>query len=136
MHFKKRWYASEEDLIAQVKNPPLPPNENKMCQACRMIKERTFEGELFIEEVPDRHRDTLLRVIKNFGDRATQKDPQHRLIDVEDMANRYRVTTTENQMANKLAKKIKAVFNEVQIHVSHSAEPSEVERVRAVFHHT
>lgn len=136
VHFKKRWYASEEDLFASLKQGHPGITEEKMCQACKMVKEHTFEGELFIEEVPMRYRQELLKLVKNFGERARQIDPQHRIIAVEEIVNGYRVTTTENQLAGKLAKKIRGVFNKVKIHFSHSAEPAEVDRVHAVFHGT
>lgn len=136
IHFKKRWYASEEDLMKSIKIAPLPITDKKLCQACTMVKDRTFEGELFIQEVPSRHREDVLKLVNNFGERATQMDPQHRIITIEDLENGYRITTTENQLATRLAKKIEDVFNTVSVRISHSAEPAEVGRVHATFHGT
>lgn len=101
----------------------------EIAQACKMVRDHTFEGELFIEEFPSRHRQEVLRLITNYGNRATAIDPQHRLIKVEETPKGHRVTTTENQLADKLAKKIKDVF-------SHAAEPAEVDRFRVVFNGT
>lgn len=136
VHFKKRWYSSEEDLRSRLKVKKLEIAEKKLCQACQMIEGNTFEGELFIEEFPSHLRKELLRLIKNFGKRATEIDPQDRIIKVEEAKRGYRVTTTENQLADKLAKKIRDVFNTVEIHFSHSAEPEEVDRIHVIFHGT
>lgn len=136
VHFKKRWCASEDDLRERLKIKKLEIAEKKICPACKMIKEHTFEGELFIEEFPGHLRNELLRLIKKFGERAIRIDPQDRIIKVEEMKTKYRVTTTENQLADKLAKKIRDVFNTVDIRFSHSPEPAEVDRVHVTFHGT
>lgn len=136
VHFKKRWYASEEDLRRRLKIKKLSIAETKLCQACKMIKEHTFEGEIFIEESPVHHRKELLRLVRNFGERATQRDPQDRIIKIEEIDKRYRVTTTENQLAVKLAKKIRDVFKTVKIRISHSPEPAEVVRIHVTFQET
>lgn len=136
VHFKKRWYASEEELAERLKVRKLEIAERKLCQACKMIKEHLFEGEVFIEGFSARQKSELLKLIKNFGERATMRDPQDRIIKIEKIYAWFRVTTTENQLASKLAKKIKDVFKTVQVHFSYSPEPSEVARVRVVFNNT
>lgn len=133
VHFKKRWYASEEDLRRRLKIEKLSIAETKLCPACKMIKERAFEGEVFIEGFPERHIKELLRLVKNFGERTTQIDPQDRIIKIEETDKGYRITTTENQLADKIANKIKDAFNTVDIQFSFSAEPAEVSRIHVVF---
>lgn len=133
VHFKKRWFASEDELKRSLNVRKLSVAEKKLCPACHMIKDHLFEGELLIEGFPDRHRVELLHLVQNFGDRALAIDPQHRIIQIEENAGVYRVTTTENQLVDRIAKKIKDVFNKVEVHISHSAEPSEVDRVRVRF---
>lgn len=135
-HFKKRWHESKMDLQSRLKAKKPEIAERKICPACKMIVDNTFEGELFLEEFPRRHQKELLRLVKNFGDRARQIDPQDRVIKVAETKNGYRVTTTENQLADKLAKKIKDVFKTVKIRFSHSPEPAEVDRIHVVFHGT
>ncbi len=132
VHFKKRWLL-EKDLKRRLKVKKLEISEIKICPACKMIKEHVFEGEIFIERVPPRCREELLRLIRNFGKRAESIDPQDRIIKIESIDKGYRITTTENQLANKLAKKIRGVFNAVKIHFSRSPEPAEVVRIHVVF---
>ena len=99
-----------------------------------MIEERAFEGEILIEEFPTHHRKELLRLARKFGERAMKRDPQDRIIKIEETEKGYRITTTENQLADRLAKKIKDVFNTVDIHFSYSSGPEEVDRIHIIFH--
>lgn len=132
-HFKKRWHASLASLKARLKTEDVRSAKQQLCPACKMIANHLFEGELFVEGFPSRHKTELLNLIRNFGARAVEMDPQHRIIATEETKKGYRVTTTENQLADRLAKKIKEVFHAVEIHFSHSSEPSEVDRVRVIF---
>ncbi|MBI2120733.1 MAG: hypothetical protein HYT94_03880 [Parcubacteria group bacterium] len=133
VHFKKRWYASEADLAHRLKKKKLEITERKFCQACTMVKEHMFEGEVFVEGFSSKQKNELLNLIKNFGERATERDPQDRIIKIEKTEKGYRITTTENQLAGKLAKKIKDVFKKVDVRISHAPEPAEVSRVRVAF---
>lgn len=134
VRFKKKWHVSLQELQEHAKDKVLKVEREERCPACTTIKEHLYEGELFLEEFPDHLRIELLRLVHNFGERATARDPQDRIIDVKETARGYRVTTTENQLANRLAKKIKDVFNTVKIHFSHSEEPYEVDRIHVTFH--
>lgn len=133
LHTKKRWYASEDTLKHALKTSTIVIAEKKICPACTMIKNHTFEGELFIEGFPTDMKKDLKNLINNFGKRATAIDPQDRIIAIETTRKGYRVTTTENQLANKLAKKIRDAFNTVEIDFKNTAEPSEVSRVHVTF---
>jgi ssDNA-binding Zn-finger/Zn-ribbon topoisomerase 1 len=134
VHFKKRWHRSIHELNTHVKSI-LQVNKKVICRACKMTQDHLFEGELFIEECPERHEEELLRLIHNVGKRAQEMDPQHRIINIgKTDQGAYRVTTTENQLADRLAKKIKAAFNTVGIHLSHSKEPYKVDRIHVTFH--
>lgn len=134
VHFKKRWYSSEEDLRRRLKTKRLEITETKLCPSCKMIEDNAFGGELFTEEFPNHLRKELLHLIKNFGKRAMELDPQDRIIKITETKRGYHITTTENQMADKLAKKIRDVFNTVKIHFSHSPEPNSADRIRVTFH--
>lgn len=133
VHFKKMWHApgsspKHEEGVAAT------PTREELCPACKMVKEHLFEGELFVEEVPAEHKTELLNLIHNVGRHATEIDPQHRIIDIEETDKGLRVTTTENQLVDRIAKKIQEAFKAVDVHSSHSKEPYEVDRVHAVFH--
>jgi hypothetical protein len=99
-----------------------------------MTQDHLFEGELFIEECPERYKEALPRLIHNFGKRTQEVDSQHRTINIDQEA--YRATPTENQLAARLAKKIKEVFETVEIHLPHSKKLYKVDRIHTTFHST
>lgn len=132
VHYRKRWYASRQDLT-HLKKDKSKIAKKHLCPACTMIHEHEFEGELLVEKVPVQYRENLINLIKNYGSRERRKDAQHRIIGIEEIKNGYRVTTSENQLVDRLAKKIKEVLNSVDVHISHSREPYEVDRVRVIF---
>ena len=133
VHFKKRWHHSIDALNAHKST--LEVTKKALCRACKMEQDHLFEGELLIKECPERHREELIRLIHNFDKRAQEIDPQHRIMKIEETAQgAYRVTTTENQLADRLAKKIKGVFNAVEIQLLHSKEPYKVDRIHVTFH--
>lgn len=132
VHFKKMWHtpgSSPKHAEGEV----AAPAREELCPACKMVKEHLFEGELFVEGVPAEHKTELLNLVHNVGKHATEIDPQHRIIDIEETDKGLRVTTTENQLADRLAKKIQETFKAVDVHLSHSKEPYEVDRVHVVF---
>lgn len=135
VHFKKRWYASEKDLLARLKTKKLEITDKKLCRACRMAKDGLFEGEIFIEGFSPQQKTELLNLVKNYGERATRRDPQDRILKIEKIPAHagYRIITTENQLAGKLAKKIQRVFKTDKIEISHLPEPAKVERIHITF---
>ncbi|MDP3880765.1 MAG: hypothetical protein Q8Q32_01100 [bacterium] len=133
VNFEKEWHGSIAELRKKKKDKKLKPSSEDICPACKMIRNGLFEGELFVESIPKKYRKELLRLIKNYGKRDSEMDPQNRIIAIEEMDGEIRITTTENQLANRLAKKIKGAFNKVKVDISFSEDPYEVNRVHAIF---
>ena len=104
------------------------------CPACKMIGEHQYEGIVVIESIPRKYQNELFHMINGYGLRAYKKDCQHRIIAItkEEQA-KWIVMTTENQLAAKLGKKIKEVFDKVEVKTSYSTEPDDVERVFVKF---
>lgn len=100
-----------------------------ICPACKMIEKKSYEGYLRIESVPRKYKEELDNLIHSLAVRIYKKDCQHRLIALRKYKGVWILTTTENQMAHKIAKKIKDAFNKVKINISHSKAPYDVERV-------
>lgn len=130
-YYKKAWHHNTDMLS---------PEEARslrvafvLCPADAMIKDGLYEGELTIERIPDEARMELLNLIRGFGRRAYERDTQHRVIGIAERRGAFVITTTENQLAQKLARKIKDVFNKVELATSFSKEPDKMERVRVRF---
>ncbi len=128
VYYKKHWHHGLESLnkkeeTAFSKDTPV---KFVSCPACMMIKNNQFEGRVAIKSVPEGVVQELQGLIENFGKRAYGKDSMDRLIGIKKKGDFWEVTLTENQSANKLAKKIKEVFKTVKQAEEFSPEPSDV----------
>lgn len=133
VEYMKRWLPSLKSLRTRVRYTNIKVVREQKCPACSMIASHLFEGELIAKGFPKSKHAELINLMTNFGTRATKLDPQDRIIAIEKMRQGIRITTTENQLANRLAKKIRDSFNTVDVTFTHSQEPFEVGRVHVNF---
>lgn len=131
-YYTKAWHHDAPSFPYEMKNEELLMRL-LLCPACRMVKDKMYEGKLVIEHVPERSADDLEKMIHSYGARAYEKDCQHRLVDVQRIKDYIIVTTTENQLATRLAKKIKDAFNRVYFRATYSKAPSDVSFVKMSF---
>ena len=132
IYYDKSWHREKQARLHRLLS--LHKIWVATCPACQMIRDHEFEGKIMIENIPARFQDELCHLIKGFGARAYEQDCQHRIIAVTKEDKRaWIVTTTENQLAEKIAKKIKEVFDKVEVKTSYSRAPDDVERVRVSF---
>lgn len=135
--YKKHWHHDFLRLNLP-ESVSLEKNSNKkvkfaLCPACQMIKNRQFEGEIIIKNVPDKLKEEVLHFIRGFCLRAYQRDPMDRLIDIKIFGKDMLVTVTENELASKLGRKIRNLFNNTKVKISFDREPSNVARVVVEF---
>ena len=131
-YYKKSWHHSADSFIAERENKDLPVNF-ALCPACKMIKNRQYEGIMTIKNVPVKFEVELVNFIKGYCRRAYSRDPLDRLIKIKKSGNNLIVTVTENELANKLGKKIKNLFNKVKTKTVFLGKPSDVARVDVEF---
>lgn len=129
-YYKKSWHQSLLNLKSVKEDAPV---KFVLCPACKMIKDGQFEGRIIISGVPQNLMAELTNLIKGFCERAYQRDPMDRLIEIKKVKNGLVVTITENQLANKLAKKIKETFNNIKTKTTFSKDPSDVARIVVEF---
>ncbi len=129
-YFKKFWHHSLLNLKSAKEDMPV---NFTLCPACQMIKNRQYEGKVTILNVPEKSLEELVNLIKGFCDRAYKRDALDRLIEIKKVKGSLVVTVTENELANKLGRKIKDAFNKVKVKTSFGAEPSEVGLVTVEF---
>jgi NMD protein affecting ribosome stability and mRNA decay len=128
-YWYKSWHHSLDDY------PELSENKDvkfTLCPACKMIENGQYEGELILENVLEEKKEEIENLINNFGELAYQKDPMDRIISIEDIAKgMIRVLTTENQIAKRLAKKLKRTYK-AKVKFIYSKKESTL-RARVVF---
>ena len=77
-----------------------------------MIEDNIYEGELIIQNVNPEIKKYIINAIKNKGEKGFKNDSQDRVISVnDDHDGKMNIFTTENQLALKIARKIKKSFN-------------------------
>jgi len=100
------------------------------CEACRLEREAHGPvgavGEVRIGAVPARHVLDVMRTIRNVGKTALKRDQEERIIAIEESGQGFRVTTTQNQLAVRIGKKLDSAFKGGQLAVKYSAEDSPV----------
>ena len=130
-YFKKSWHHDLENIeVSEKKDVPI---KFVLCPACQMIKNKQYEGRIVMKNVPEKSGVKLEELITGFCRRAFERDPMDRLIEIKKSAGKWIVTTTENQLANKLAQKIKSSFSGVKTKTKFNKEPSDVAEVTIDF---
>ncbi|MBI2037006.1 MAG: hypothetical protein HYT14_01435, partial [Candidatus Liptonbacteria bacterium] len=95
-YYKKAWHHNLRHFKSFEKDVPVV---FRTCPACQMIKNKQYEGLVRLVNVPPKLQRELERLIRNYGERAYQRDPLDRVIAAKKTKSGYEVTTTENQLA-------------------------------------
>jgi len=109
VYYKKSWHHTEKFFL----NPPKLTGKGvqfKLCPAHEMLKNKQYEGEVIIKNVPAKYRQELLNLIKNMGERAMRQDVLERVLEFKTKNSELKVTTSENQLAQKIGRKVKEIF--------------------------
>lgn len=123
VYYKKSWHHNLEHYQKLKEDQGV---DFAICPACQMIKNKQFEGKLIIKNIPVKFVKEITNLIQSFSQRAFERDPLDRLIKIQQTSNQLIATFTENQLAVKLAKKIKAAFNKVKTEIKYSPSPSDI----------
>lgn len=78
----------------------------KKCPACRKIEDNYPMGIVFLSgDFIDDHRDDILNTVKSEEERAMEKNPLERIIEIEKQdTNKYRIKTTTDTLAHRIGK--------------------------------
>lgn len=132
VYYRKSWHHTEKFF----RNPPSLQGKDmrfKLCPAHQMIKNKQYEGEIVIKNIPAKFRRELLNFVENFGERAMRRDVLDRLLELRMTNDKLRITTSENQLAQKLAQKISEAFKKKVVFKISRAQKSDVVRIRIDF---
>ena len=126
--YKKQWHHADSKRVLDAKLSGLPVHM-WLCPACKMIVNKQWEGEIFIEAIPQKYEAEVVHLAAAYGKRAEKHDPQDRVIEIKKEKAGYHIKTTENQLAVKLAKKVHETFPKTELHISYAQDPYESARV-------
>ncbi len=130
VYYHKYWHHALEDFkhLSEKKKIVF-----KLCPFHLMVKNKQYEGELIIEGVPAKYRQELIRLIENSGEHGYRADPMDRIIKMENKGNAIRVELSENQLAQKIANKIRDRFKNTTRAVKRGGGESDVIRIKINF---
>lgn len=129
-YFKKSWHHNLRNYKDDRRDQQI---KFLLCPACKMVENKQFEGEITICDTPVKIQESLMNLIEAFCHRAYLRDSQHRLISVRKVKNEITATTTENQLAKQLAKKIQSTFKTVKMKISYSPTPGDAVYIKLTF---
>ena len=76
------------------------------CPACRKIREHYPAGELRLIGVPQEDKEEILRLLRNEEERAREKNPLERIMDIRAEGPRWIVETTTEKLAQRLGRSL------------------------------
>ncbi len=117
--FDGHWHtapALAATLRAKQKKAGKKSKKPLLCNECHLAvhgpadpKQARFEGELILEGLEDpKEKAEILATVRNFGTKQTKRDPEDRVISIDDRGARVVITTTENQTAVGMGKAVDA----------------------------
>lgn len=118
--FDGHWHTAPKLAAALKAKRKLAPKAGKpvLCYECHIVAngpadqaEPEFEGELTLDGLTDpAEKAEILATCRNFAARASKRDPEDRIINIDDRGARVVITMTENQMAAGMGKAVDAAF--------------------------
>lgn len=115
VYYDGHWHTAPL-LAEELKSGRRKGGVRDLCNECRYAVHGPaaaplFEGQLTLDGVGDpAFKAKLLSAVRAFGRRATRRDPEDRILTIDDRGDRVVVFTSENQMAIGLGKAIDAAF--------------------------
>lgn len=110
VYYKKSWHHASDFFLRAPSMRREKGLKFKLCPVHEMMKNKQFEGEVVIKNIPERFLKELKSVIENMGERAYRMDVTTRILSLKAENGALRVTVSENQLAQKIARKIERVF--------------------------
>lgn len=117
VYYKKSWHHIAKFFTNTPDSKRDKDISFQLCPAHEMEKNKQFEGEIVIRAVPDMFKQDLTSLIERMGEHAMRKDVLDRIFTVTWIKDQLTVTTSENQLAQKIGNKIIASFKKHAVKV-------------------
>ena len=117
-------------LKAKAKAKTGKADKKLLCEECRYAvhgpsgaASALFEGELTLDGLVDKkEKAEILATVRNAAKRAQKRDPEDRIVSIDDRGERVVVRTSENQLAVILGKAVDASHKGGKIRVAWSSD--------------
>ena len=124
VYYDGHWHTAP--LLAEALKSGRKKGVKDVCNECRYAihgpaNASAFEGQLTLDGVGDaKFKADVLSAVRAYGRRATRRDPEDRILTIDDRGERVVIFTTENQMAVGLGKAIDSAFKGGTLRISWS----------------
>jgi hypothetical protein len=125
------WHTAPNLAAAiKAKRKLAKPSKDVFCEECRYVvhgpadqSAALFEGELTLDGLIDKaEKAQILAAVRNAAKRAQKRDPEDRIVAIDDRGERVVVTTTENQLAVSLGKAVESAFKGGKLRIVWSSD--------------
>ncbi len=107
VYFDKHWHPAEDVAAAYAASDEII---HELCPEDKEMEKNHgamgYEGEVILKNIPSKLSTETVQEIRNIGKRAEARDPEDKIIKIEQNAGVIRVLTTENQLAISIAKQV------------------------------
>ena len=119
VYYKKSWHHASDFFLRMPEAAQDKGVSFKLCPSHEMEKNKQFEGQVVIKNIPAQVREELVRLIEHMGEHAMRRDVLDRVLGMRWAKDQLTVTTSENQLAQKIGRKIKETFKKhIAEHIS------------------
>ena len=101
-YVRRRWTLSPPHGFSKPAHA-----QNIFCPACTKMREHYPGGELHLRGVEPGERGEIARIMRNEEERAREKNPLERIMQLQAMDGDWRVQTTTEKLAQRLGRSIK-----------------------------
>jgi hypothetical protein len=125
------WHTAPNLAAAlKAKRKLSKPTKDLFCNECHYAVHgpsdpgsALFEGELTLDGLIDpKEKAEILATVRNTAKRAQRRDPEDRIVAIDDRGERVVVTTTENQLAVTLGKSVDASHKGGKLRIAWSSD--------------
>lgn len=117
VYYKKSWHHAGDFFLRAPNIKKEKGIRFKLCPAHEMMRNKQYEGEVVIQNIPKQFFEELRRLAENMGEQAYRTDVTTRVLSLNARNDSLRVTVSENQLAQKIARKIERGFRK---HIQHA----------------
>jgi NMD protein affecting ribosome stability and mRNA decay len=108
VYYDQRWYLKNQVDTKKLRGQEI---HYTVCPACRKTRDRSPGGIVHLSgDFILQHKDDIMNLIRNEGDRAMAINPLERIIDIEGNGAGYNVLTTNERLAQRVGKALHRAY--------------------------
>lgn len=115
VYYDGHWHTNPK--LAEAIKEHRSDVKKELCRQCAYIvngevsTRKGFEGLVVLDGLSDpEEKHEVLKTVRNFARKATERNPESQLADIDDRGTRVVISTTENQMAVGIGKAVNDAF--------------------------